>query len=463
MKSTIMEIKNEVQSLKVYEKVLSVTEVTLLNEIIHVASTLTPQSLPQREKRDALIPQIGIIFGSLFGTATENEIKNFQRKLNRLKSWASSRDKVIKQSLLNIENNEKLIIKINERVNDLINTLNRKEETNEIRLKLMATSSLFNLLHSSYTALQGAIATARMGTVSQNLLSVNELFKILHLTNVQKNYVPFFKDEEDTHLYYHLLHSVIIQDQCFITIPFLPSTTNFMYRIHPFPSLMINKTIILDMESILVSMSNTLDNIRVLDNDLVEQLCIESTSLLLICPTHAFPIIKSKENDCIKRLLVHEDSSSCPFKFINITDPKVIYTTSLKYTFLPTTSEVTINCPRQEPSNSKIIGTIAVPHSCSLKSENISIPTGTDFHYRLSLPLINVSHFKVNNLPIPERPKTVEISTKAPIETPDIIAVDDGIMIANHTISFTTPIAIMVLIITALVVMKRWIRKEENN
>ena len=377
-----------------------------------------------RVKRWALFPVAGHIFSTLFGTATESELKDYRDKLQVVTSWAKNEGEVIKTTVEAINNHGRMLNKLNYRMEqnvvDMLDVEKSVHDSKLMNLLALDVQYLFDsssILMSEFITLLNDILRASKGEVTPTLLPVAQLKGIIRNAMITFNYQPILP-MEDIDYYYSLIHSHLFYHSILIYIPFLTNGFSNAFQIKKFPVTFQNQTFTVNIdEDHLVVLSPDKNFISFPQKDVLSQ-CQSSVNQLFVCPSYLFTmkstshIVPLTEAACALALASNMPfHNNCMFTPYNQSEIKVTHASGLYYLFFPRmTSYVSVTCPLVETSLHHVLGAYVLPDYCEVSFPDGKLLSTTTKHFNVTFNFLNVT-LTLLNASLPFQPRLLHSNT----------------------------------------------------
>ena len=426
-------------------------------------SLLPPQ--PTRAKRD-LFPVVGSALHALFGLATDNQLEEHKKNILVLQAWARGKSKVITKTVEAVNKQGRLSrtlgLKIDHLTMSLQNNILELKQWQAVHSNLQSLFVSCNLLITEFRSLITALTLASRGIVSPSLISPAEL----------SNFVRYAVDKYgDTpavplahiDLYYPLLKSYILGDEILVLIPFASKRSFIVYNIIPFPSLINDTGIQLDLDESLVAISSSLDFISFIPRSVFDEDCFSTSALLHICPaseTHLYP---AHHFDCIRSILVSgETSNDCHFSSVTVNHPLVAHTNNVFHLYFPRHTVITVNCPKKAASLHNAYGNYIVPDDCGVSAPGLQILPSANHDIFLPHHVLNYSFYQkdFSSSEINLTKVLAEFTTSEPVQVEDDTSMDEFLfwIPASTTTSYIV-LPVVVTIVVVIVILIFCLRK----
>ena len=395
LKEKAMEMENLVKEMK--EKEPEDSNKKVLENLKQILSEFTGT----RKKR-SLLPFVGNLMNTLFGVATENDLKREKERLNKIENWAENIGNLITSSVGTMNQHAKVINNltqtlniISERVEDKFNVLERRIMLQEIELK---TQEIVYELKLKMEAL----INAHHGVVDVNLFELKELKETLEYSVMNFLLKPF---EVDIMSYYSLMNVKVVGDQVFILLPFNNNYDMRMKKIIPFPMYIEEKTVMLKGERKIVLEKTNVDLVSIWEEKDLEQ-CVEFKEKEFICNHDMFLLYPITKFKCLNYLLNKGDE---PCEYVGFEDDvKVELVKDKLYVYTKNEENIIIKCKGKE-ERMKVINVHIFPRECNLKMINVMYYEPTVFQIMQLNSTFKKENFKVNMKKI-KLPKAMQVA-----------------------------------------------------
>lgn len=350
--------------------------------------------------RRGLINVGGELLKTLFGTATDKELKEIKRKVNVFDSGYNG-------ILTDIRTDHRLI------------------EINTANLKLFAKE--VTRIDNAWTAIMFLMQTdsllVAVDRFADNLINIHKLIidvSITHSpTDLSSKLLPFipydtFVEYDKTILHdYNYYSAIPLSEDTFdeylsqatvfthsndytirLVIPYVSKDSYQLWKLHPFPTKMENenhrKILLLSDPYVLVS--SDLQIITPLAPDSLRY-CSQPKFDLHVC----LPIINiglTNHTNCPQTLLRQEKVLKCSLRDYVNKDPVLKWIQNTRYLSLNEPQEAVMICHGKVPQEVSLKFMNEINARCSIKSQNLNIPSVSVLHEEFSyeLKVINISN-----------------------------------------------------------------------
>ncbi|XP_076040824.1 uncharacterized protein LOC143025249 [Oratosquilla oratoria] len=382
---------------------------TIKYTIYHLPKPENEDPKNSRVKR-GLFDFMGIISKSLFGTATEQDIKTVHSHIGNITEVLHKQGKIID---LNSKNIDLLATSIN----SVIEKINHLTAFTTSQLSKIANSqiALFFLHHlneldkqldrllSHSNLIQRDIWNAHAGIVNSQMITPTQLSQTLRQAHNTLKLTPFFLQNEIQH-YYPILASTIFQEFILINIPMDPIKRFSLWEIYPFPYPYQNRTMTLNLPTSTILKSTDGQWISLTSPETMAA-CKIARPNFHICPAYPFHFQLTKSQPCLSELTTPKVnfSETCDFRFSDNTQIHHTHVGHKHFIFLPHPTLVSVICLHKPPSHHKINGSITLPDTCHIyMMDSMLLPN--KLHYQGTL---NTTHDlgPITQLTLPPLPK----------------------------------------------------------
>ena len=334
----------------------------LLNEVQDRLREITPI----RSKR-SLLPFVGKLMNSLFGVTVESDFEREKERLDKIENWAKDYGHVINNVIDNINEMAKSFNVLSEEIGQVGEELKEVER----KLKIQIIASEINLKLDKIVSLMESVRKAHMGVVDVNLLTISEIEKVIQLSLIKFNFKPL---DIDLITYYSMLNVKVVNNMCYILLPFNTENNLLATKIIPFPMVVEGKEIMLLNKAEIV-LENKLNLINVWEEEVFESNCLALKERNYICNVPNFFLQPISMYPCIQYQL-QGGVDNCIYEKVDYKF-KVLF---LEHVYIFTTEELTVEISCKDKTEKRSVVNVGIlPSNCKLKIPNIFYYTPTVF------------------------------------------------------------------------------------
>ena len=211
------------------------------------------------------------------------------------------------------------------------------------------------------------IIAAAEGTVSPAVISLNQLKSVLSPVDTL-GFKPIFTN--DLLSFYYTIIEVSIDDlYIYLNIPLALNEQYSHFIVHPFPTVLNNKVIKLDIAKTHVILSDEQEEYIITDN--LEH-CSNSPTVF-VCQKRKFISYLVRENEnCLVSVVQNQTTHSCVFQELAPTSIISLSLDEITYIYIDEPTSLILDCG----SNQRVVqikGVHSFPSTCTLKSEYLHI------------------------------------------------------------------------------------------
>ena len=365
---------------------------------------------PNRVKR-SLIPFGGDILHSIFGTATDKQIDQVNRKIIAIEQWAASKGALLTKTLERVNKHSRDIHQLNVDLRELATELNKNSKD----IRYLRSNALLESIGS---------------------------------------YLSFMIENYDV-----LINAKVVHSYIYIFVPFASAVSFSLFHFVPFPSYIDDSTSAeLDIKETFALISSDFSSIALASHSFYKRSCVAAASEYYLCPASKLHFYPASQFDCFLDLAVHSSiSKTCKFRNESNKTLVVKHVTPFNYIFSRNSLKVSLSCSSKSQLK-EFKGAIKVNDHCGVSAPNLlriypSHSRAADVNLKtIAFPSIFLRHLTI---PEPARNVVVQhLSTENPL-------VDDSMtwsqMVADihpYVSYIATPI-IIALVVVALIVGAR--------
>ncbi|XP_050689040.1 uncharacterized protein LOC126981646 [Eriocheir sinensis] len=212
----------------------------LRGKVDEVDSNNSFHSVHSRVKR-GLLNIVGSTSKFLFGTATDEDVRDLRDHYNRVFSFAARNRKVINANCRKLARLHTHIAELLEQTNKMVEVINivvkQIDQMNQFLLLDQALHVLENVINSVATANQQVISNmvdAAHGRVTPALFPLYDLRTTIHIGYQNYSLKPLFNSDMSQY-FYPLIESSLTPDAIIIHVPFQTADVFEAHEIVPFP------------------------------------------------------------------------------------------------------------------------------------------------------------------------------------------------------------------------------------
>ena len=310
-------------------------------------------------KKRSLLPFVGSIMNSLFGVATESSLEREKERLDKIETWAQEYGHVINNVISNLNDHAESFNKLSDELLDLENKVEDEINKIERKLKIQNVVNKINLKINKIMNIMESVRLAHFGKVDVNLITVAELKEIISYSIFNFNFQPL---DVDIVTYYSMLTVKVVDNMCYILLPFNNDDNLFMKRIIPFPMTINDKEIMLSGGNRIVLGNKMNDLINVWKEKDLEN-CLEWREKNYICNNPNFYLQPIDRHECIKFLL-QGGVDNCIYQYVE-KDFHVFFLKNV-YIFTKEMQVAELSCKGKE-TKLDIINVKILPGNCKIK------------------------------------------------------------------------------------------------
>ena len=310
-------------------------------------------------KKRSLLPFVGSIMNSLFGVATEASLEKERERLDKIESWAQEYGHVINNVISNLNDHAESFNKLSIELTNLESKVEDEINKIERKLKIQNVVNKINLKISKIINIMESVRLAHFGKVDVNLITVAELKEIISYSIIKFQFQPL---DVDIVTYYSMLTVKVVDNMCYILLPFNNDDNLFMKRIIPFPMIINEKEIMLSGGNRIVLENKMNDLITVWEEKELEN-CLEWREQNYICNNPNFYLQPIDRHECIKFLL-QGGVDNCIYQYVE-TDFQVLFLKNV-YIFTKQMQVAELSCKGKE-TKMEIINIKILPGNCKIK------------------------------------------------------------------------------------------------
>ena len=343
----------------------------------------------------------GAALGTVFGLATENDFKEVNDKLQKLRmvlsyqgKIAESQNNVLKSVIANLRKAENTTDHILTAINIVRDETTLFEHLSLIMDNLDIIIDQLHNIRIHYQTFMNGVTSAANGRITTNLLPVYNLKQIIEIGVKQYGLKPLFADNDIT-LYYAYLEATLTPDSILIHVPFITNDLFDLYQIYPFPSKINNTLFTIDSNTEMIMISNELGTVAFSSETDMESKCRSSLETLHLCPAYIFTFQPTNTVPCemaiINNVLIDHHCT-----FTNASD-KLIHHQRIGHTqffYFTNNVSVYITCPDVQTTYTTASGLYSLPDYCSILTPSLSTRP-TKNHYAI----LNHTHKFFHPLP----------------------------------------------------------------
>ena len=411
----------------IHHKDIKVVKNTTI-DLLKVEMDRLKMILPSRSKR-SLFSFGGDILHSIFGTATDKQVGEINKKISAIEKWAKLKGTLIHKTVKRVNENSRKILMLNRdiaAISAIVNADALKFNDININQILLSVGSYLGYLIESYDVLLNAVVLASRNIVSPHLLPPSELQDILLVAKNTYRFEPLY-DTDKLENYYHVLSVKFVKGIVFVFVPFASALFFNLYHLVPFPSLIKGDVVELNIEEHYLLLNQNYDAVSVAENAKFGEVCVALAAQNYLCQASNFHFVPAFKFDCLINLVLHSrPSPECSFRKVN---KSIAFYHSSPYTYIFSKEllKFTISCGG-EPSLTSLRGTFSLSEHCGVYSPNymrIYPSHTTNADAKLIIP--RLSTVMLQTLSFPEAAKNVVVQH---FQTPKDIQ-DDGLSLQD--------------------------------
>ena len=283
---------------KLVEKLMASEKDEENNQLLKEAKDKLMDLTGSREKR-SLLPFVGSIMNQLFGVATEASVEKERERLDKIEAWAQEYGHVINNVIDNLNDHAKSFNILSDELMELENKVENEMNRLERKLKVQQVVNKINVKIKDILDIMESVRLAHFGKADVNLITVAELKEIIHYSIIKFQFQPL---EIDIVTYYSMLNVKVVENMCYILLPFNNDEVFTLKKIIPFPMTINENDVMLSGKVKLVLESKLNDLINVWEEQNLDN-CLEWKERKYICNIPNFFLQPIDIHKCIKFLL----------------------------------------------------------------------------------------------------------------------------------------------------------------
>ena len=330
----------------------------------------------------------GDILQSLFGTATNKQIRMLRRKINLLGNYATTSDTLIRELKDQLKSNTEVIVEFRERLMSLIKFQDKISAVINIMSQLNSIKSFLNLIEQTASNIRAIYHTVITSIqLAKNKITNDDLYSpafflpfVIQMSKLNMLHPVIPLTTENYHSF--ITYSWTIQSssdpyEIITLIPFISAETFSAYRLIPFPThLPINNStarVIYNEPNNYVFINHGLRKYTYLKES-AHDFC-RNLGRKSICPLSQ-PFSSVDDHTCLLSLLRNQTSNFlyCPMEAYRFNDPFTVTLGHFSIISLPKKTQASISC--KNPSSTQHINgyVFVIPHGCTF--------TTASFHFK---------------------------------------------------------------------------------
>ena len=354
-------------------------------------------------KKRGLLDFVGKTSKYLFGTATNDDIRDLREHYNRLLSYAAQNGKVINLNCRKIKRLQAHFDKLLTHTNKLTTVVN-------IVLRGLKHLENFILMDQAVQVMERIIGAvlevneevirnmvdAVDNKVTTSLFPVHDLVEIINIAHLNFSFQPLYSPEMAQY-YFPLLEASLTTEAIVIHVPFKSKEVFEAYEVAPFPFSVNNSLLTLDMPASLVLIAKDFSFYSACSSTEL-QLCKSSYPGQYHCSASHFTFLPIRGGVCEVALTQQNAAVSlslCPYRHLSPVSVVHNHFHGHHYFFFVKPLYISVICP-EGTNYQEVTGHYAVEDACHIKSGNI-----TTYPSRVHLAFTaNVTHrvFPLNTL-----------------------------------------------------------------
>ncbi|XP_050708796.1 uncharacterized protein LOC126993672 [Eriocheir sinensis] len=351
-------------------------------------------SVHSRVKR-GLLNIVGSASKFLFGTATDEDVRDLRDHYNRVLSFAAQNRRVINDNCKELARLHTHIEELLEQTNKMAEVVNmvvkQTDQVNQFLLLDQALHVLESVIESVTTANQQVISNmvdAAHGRVTPALFPLHDLIMTIHIGYQNYSLKPLYNPDMSQY-FYPLIESSLTPDAIIIHVPFQTADVFEAHEIVPFPFSAKDSVLTPDTTPSLVLIAKDFTLYSTGSYSLLKY-CKETVFKRFYCSASLFAFLPVRGGVCeiaLTRVNASDALSLCPYKQLPPTPVFHKNFHGLHYFYFPQSFYVSVICP-EGTTYQQVIGHYAIAEACYIRSTNI-----TTYPSRIRLDFTaNISH-----------------------------------------------------------------------
>ena len=337
--------------------------------------------------RRGLFDFVGVLSNQLFGIVDTKSLENRLQEYNGRQNTFAETINANSRALSTLSHNVQQLRDATSQFHTMITKrLNSAEVFAELAFITNQYELTFLEITSAASSFQNAVLDAAQGHVTKELISHQDIQRIIQKLRVSHNLQPLFHPSKFM-LLYSCLSSYLTTDGISILLPLQPQTTLRGYLIHPFP-LHLNFSeayVTLDAPAIILAPPHTRvvtqSHAIALPTQNLYDTCHTPAAGIYVCRAPLWPYYKNTSS-CAHAIVSHPHNihGACTFSTITPTVKPFILNTQLQtvfYFYSPTPAAITCN---NSITHSNLMDAFVLPHTCSLSCISFSFPAIKHYH-----------------------------------------------------------------------------------
>ena len=269
--------------------------------------------ITRSKSKRSLLPFVGTIMRDLFGVARNEDLEKEKERLDKIEKWANEYGHVINQIIENVNQKERALDVISKELNQLESKIEISLTNLERKIKVQNIVNEININVNGIKDLIESLRRAKLGEVDVNMISLAELKQVIDFSVSEFGFRPL---EIDIYSYYSLLTSKIVNDICYILLPFNNEEILSVTKIIPFPMIIEDKVVkLMEDETIILQNKNHL--VSVWKSSMIHEKCLKMHEKNYICKYENFYLQSIEKNKCMK-FLVQGGIDYCQYQYVDL-------------------------------------------------------------------------------------------------------------------------------------------------